>query len=116
MARDYGRKNLVYSGPVIKQSSIEKDSIRLTFNHVGGGLVTRDGKPLSHFTIAGKDQQFVEAKAVIDGKSIIVSSPAVTKPVAVRYAWGSADIPNLMNKEGLPASSFRTDRDKNSKF
>jgi sialate O-acetylesterase len=51
---------------------------------------------------------------VIDGKTIVVSSPAVTNPVAVRYAWGSADIPNLINKEGLPASSFRTDT--NSKF
>jgi sialate O-acetylesterase len=65
---------------------------------------------LSHFTIAGKDHKFVEAKAVIDGETIVVSSAAVPNPVAVRYAWGSADIPNLMNKEGLSASSFRTDQ------
>ncbi|PQJ29197.1 sialate O-acetylesterase [Rubritalea profundi] len=110
LAKDYGRNNLVYSGPSIKQSSIEKNSIRLTFDHVAGGLVSRDGKPLSHFTIAAKDQQFVEATAVIDGESIIVSSPAVPSPVAVRFAWGSADIPNLINKQGLPASSFRTDQ------
>ena len=110
LAKDYGRNDLVYSGPVVKQSSVEKNSIRLGFNHLGGGLVSRDGKPLSHFTIAGKDLKFVEAKAVIDGETIVVSSASVPSPVAVRYAWGSADIPNLMNKEGLPASSFRTDQ------
>jgi sialate O-acetylesterase len=110
LAKDYGRKNLVFSGPVLKQTSIEKNNIRLTFDHVADGLASRDGKPLSHFTIAGKDLQFVEATAVIDGESIVVSSPAVPSPVAVRFAWGSADIPNLMNKQGLPASSFRTDQ------
>ena len=72
-------------------------------------LPSRDGEPLSCFTIAGKDKVFVPAQAEIDGDSIVVSSAQVAKPVAVRFGWGSADAPNLMNKEGLPASSFRTD-------
>ena len=109
LAKDYGKSDLVYSGPSFTSFKVEKDEIRLNFDHVGGGLASRDGEPLSHFTIAGKDKVFLPAKAEIDGDSIIVSSDEVAKPVAVRFAWGSADAPNLMNKEGLPASSFRTD-------
>jgi len=118
LARDYpstllstGAKasDLVYSGPQYTRSVVEGSTIRLHFKHVGGGLASRDGKPLSHFTISGNDGTFIPAKAVIDGKTIVVSSEAVVTPVAVRFAFGSADIPNLMNREGLPASSFRTD-------
>ena len=109
LAKDYGRKELVYSGPNYTKTTVEGKSIRLHFEHVGGGLATRDGKELTHFTIAGHDKIFVPAKAIIDGKKIVVSSEAVEKPVAVRFAFGNADIPNLMNREGLPASSFRTD-------
>ncbi|MEO1530357.1 MAG: hypothetical protein AAFX06_33630 [Planctomycetota bacterium] len=65
--------------------------------------------PLTHFTIAGADQKFVPAKAAIDGNTIVVTSQAVSQPVAARFAWGSGDTPNLSNKAGLPASSFRTD-------
>ena len=64
---------------------------------------------MSHFTIAGSDRKFVPAKAVIDGDTILVTSPEVGEPVAVRFAWGAADEPNMKNREGLPASSFRTD-------
>jgi sialate O-acetylesterase len=109
LAKDYGRQSLVHSGPLYRSSSVEGAAIRLHFQHVGRGLASRDGKALSHFAIAGQDCDFVAAKAVIDGKTILVSSPAVPKPVAVRFAFASADIPNLMNEEGLPASSFRTD-------
>ncbi len=59
--------------------------------------------------MAGNDKKFVPAKAVIDGDSIVVSRDDVCKPVAVRFGWGSGDAPNLSNKDGLPASSFRTD-------
>jgi len=82
--------------------------IRLFFDHIGGGLAAKGGK-LTHFTIAGKDREFVEATAVIDNDTIVVSSEKVKDPVAVRFAWSNAAVPNLFNAEGLPASSFRTD-------
>ncbi len=109
LAKDYGKKDTVCSGPLYRSMKIEKDKIRLSFNHTGSGLITKDGKELTHFTIAGVDKNFVPAKATIDGKTIIVSSGDIKKPVAVRYAWSNTAEPNLANKEGLPASSFRTD-------
>lgn len=109
LAKDYGQTDLVYSGPLYKASKVEGDQVWLAFDHVGGGLISSDGEALTHFTIAGEDQKFVKAKAVIRGDTIVVSSEAVSHPVAVRYGWGNADMPNLSNQEGLPASSFRTD-------
>lgn len=109
LAKTYGKTDLVYSGPTYKTFLIEKNQIRLGFKHVGSGLASRDGKPLTHFSIAGKDRVFLPAEATIDGDSIVVKSSQVAKPVAVRFAWGNADQPNLMNQEGLPCSSFRTD-------
>ncbi|MFK7820123.1 MAG: sialate O-acetylesterase [Planctomycetaceae bacterium] len=109
LKNDYGRKNLVASGPMYAGHEIENGTIRLRFSSVGAGLVSRDGEPLSHFTIAGSDQNFLTAKAAIDGQTIVVSSDEVTEPVSVRFGWGSGDMPNLSNKDGLPASSFRTD-------
>ena len=90
--------------------SIEKGKIRIKFKHVGSGLVSRDDKQLSWFTIAGKDGKFVPATAKIDGDSVIVMSEDVSKPKAVRFGWNQLAEPNLSNKEGLPASPFRTDR------
>lgn len=109
LANDYGRTKLVDSGPMYESHRVRGKTIRLAFTELGSGLTTNDGQPPSHFTIAGADRKFVEAEARIDGDSIVVQSPAVTKPVAVRYGWGSADMPNLCNEEGLPAPSFRTD-------
>lgn len=109
LAKDYGKKDIVYSGPLYKSMKRKGDTIKLRFRHMGSGLTTRDGKALTHFTIAGEDQNFVEAKAAIDGKTVIVSCEDVKKPVAVRYGWSNTAEPNLANKEGLPASSFRTD-------
>lgn len=109
LAKDYGRKDLVYSGPLYSGHKVQSGKIRLSFQHTGGGLASRDQSALSHFTIAGRDRTFVAADAVIDGDSIVVSSDQVRQPIAVRFAWGNADSPNLMNREGLPASSFRTD-------
>ena len=71
--------------------------------------LTDGGQPLEHFEIAGADRQFVPAQAVIEGNTILVASAAVSRPVAVRYAWGDADESSFGNREGLPASSFRTD-------
>ena len=109
LAKDYGRTDIVYSGPQYAGYEAKRNKIRLRFEHVGSGLATRDGKEPSHFTIAGKDRVFHPANAKIDGETILVQSSEVSKPVSVRYGWGNADAPNLMNKEGLPSSSFRTD-------
>jgi sialate O-acetylesterase len=109
LANTYGQKDLVYSGPLYDSSEIEGDKIRIKFKHVGGGLVAKDDKPLTHFQIAGEDQKFVDAKANIDGDTIVVSSEAVSKPTAVRFAWQAIAEPNFGNKAGLPASPFRTD-------
>ena len=109
MAKVYGRDQIVYSGPLYKSMKVEGDTIRLSFDHVGSGLVSRDGKALNWFTIAGEDKEFVEAKAVIDGDTVVVSSSSVKKPVAVRFGWDEIAEPNLSNKEDLPASPFRTD-------
>jgi len=110
LATDYGKKDLVYSGPLYKGMEVEIGEIRIQFDHVGGGLAPRDGKPLTHFQIAGADRNFVPAEARIDKGTVVVSSNKVADPVAVRFAWHQEAEPNLMNKEGLPASPFRTDR------
>ncbi|MFO0817485.1 MAG: sialate O-acetylesterase [Pirellulales bacterium] len=108
LAKTYG-KELVFSGPLYDSLTIEESKAKIKFQHVGGGLVARDGKPLSHFTIAGEDQQFVEATATVEGDVVVVTSDKVAKPVAVRFGWDQTATPNLANKEGLPASPFRTD-------
>ncbi len=109
LAKDYGRDDVTYSGPLYKSMAVEGDTIRLTFNHIGSGLTSRDEEPLTWFQIAGEDKEFVEAKATIDGDTVIVSSDAIANPVAVRFGWHQSAEPNFMNKEGLPASPFRTD-------
>lgn len=109
LARDYGRTGLVDSGPHYKVHRVERSQIRLGFESVGGGLTTSDAGALTHFTIAGKDQVFHPATARIDGVTVLVSSDEVPHPVAVRFGWGNADSTNLINKEGLPSPSFRTD-------
>lgn len=109
LAKNYGR-DIVYSGPVYRQSVVEGDKMRIKFDHVGSGLATRNNQPPSHFEIAGSDKAFHLAVARIDGNDLVVSSPKVPAPKAVRYAFTSEAMPNLMNKEGLPTSSFRTDQ------
>jgi sialate O-acetylesterase len=104
----YG-KNIVYSGPIYQSSKTEGNKIFITFDHIGSGLITNDGEELSEFVIAGADKKFVWAKAKIEGDKIIVWNDAVTNPIHVRYAWADNPVnPNLYNKEGLPASPFRT--------
>ena len=110
LAKTYGRTGLVCSGPLYKSMAIEADQIRVRFDYLGAGLASRDGKPLTWFAVAGEDHKFVDAQAVIDGDTVVVRSEQVPKPVAVRFAWSMTAQPNLMNKEGLPASAFRTDR------
>lgn len=109
LAKTYEKKDLVYSGPIYDSAAVEGGKIRVKFQHVGGGLVARGDKPLSHFTIAGEDGKFVPAEATIDGDSVLVSAKDVAKPASVRFAWNDTAEPNFFNKEGLPASPFRTD-------
>ena len=121
LAKDYGKTDLVYSGPLYKGMQITGDRVQIAFDHVGGGLMVgkKDGlnpvvedknAKLKRFAIAGEDKKWVWADAVIEGKTVVVSSPEVPKPVAVRYAYSmNPDGCNLYNKEGLPASPFRTD-------
>ena len=109
LAKTYGKDDLVCSGPLYKSMKVEGNKIRISFNHVGSGLESRDGEPLSWVQIAGEDKEFVDAVAEIDGDTIVVSSEEVQSPVAVRLGWNQSAEPNLMNQEGLPVSPFRTD-------
>jgi sialate O-acetylesterase len=102
-------KELVHSGPLYDSMVIEKGRIRLRFKHTGSGLVSKGGEPLEGFAVAGKDKKFVWAESRIDEGEVEVSSRDVPNPVAVRYAWADNPVCNLYNKEGLPASPFRTD-------
>ena len=110
LAKDYGRNELVYCGPLYKSMAVEGNRIRVQFDHVGSGLATRDGaKELICFEIAGTDKKFVSATARIEGSSVVVSSSEAPQPVAVRFAWDEKAVPNLMNKERLPATTFSSE-------
>lgn len=106
--RTYGIKQKVVSGPLYRGWRVDGSRIRVSWDHVGSGLVARDGKPLTHFEIAGADGTFHPAIAEIDpqGQEIWVSSAAVPAPELVRFAWSETAEPNLMNREGLPAAAF----------
>ena len=108
LAKTYGRKDCICSGPLYKSMQVEGNKIRLDFNYVGPGLMSLGG-PLTHFTIAGEDKKFVPAQAEIENNTIVVSSNLIDNPVAVRYAWSNTAVGNLYNLEMLPASVFRTD-------
>jgi sialate O-acetylesterase len=108
LSKDYGKQGIAYSGPLYRSSQVEGGKIRVSFEHPAG-MKARDGKPLTHFQIAGEDQKFVPAEASVDGESILVHSAEVSKPVAVRFGWDESAEPNLVNASGLPASPFRTD-------
>ena len=108
LAKTYGKENMVYSGPLYKKIEIKKNKITVHFDHAEEGLVNK-GKVLSEFEIAGENQVFYPAKAKINGNTVIVSAKEVKAPVAVRFAFTNASIPNLFNSEGLPTSAFRTD-------
>ena len=121
LRNEYGRKNLVVSGPLYRQMEVLGNRIRVHFDSVGSGLMSgaKSGpepmkptpdQPLRNFALAGADKKWVLATAVIDGNDVVVSSPEVPNPVAVRYAYCQDPVGcNLFNKENLPASPFRTD-------
>ncbi len=107
LAEAYGEK-VVPSGPLFESSSVEGDKVRIKFKYAAG-LKTNDGSPVKGFAIAGADRKWVWADARIEGQTVVVSSPSISKPVAVRYAWADNPAVNLYNKADLPASPFRTD-------
>ncbi|HYF48378.1 MAG TPA: sialate O-acetylesterase [Planctomycetota bacterium] len=108
----YGEK-IEYSGPLFKDAKIEGGKAVVSFTHVGGGLAAKDGAALKGFTLCGADKKFVRAEAKIEGQTVVVSSPNVPAPAAVRYGWERNPDCNLINKEELPASPFRSDKFEN---
>lgn len=105
----YGEK-IVASGPVFKRMTVEGNRAVLRFDSVGGGLEARGEGPLTGFAVRGADGKWVWANAEIAGRdTVVVSAPGVERPTAVRYGWANFPVVNLWNREGLPASPFRTD-------
>jgi sialate O-acetylesterase len=103
----YNQK-VVYSGPIYSSMEVKDNTIVLTFDQVNKGLIAR-GDALTDFVISENGKEFVPAKAIISGNKIIVSATGISKPVAVRMGWSKVPHINLFNKDGLPASPFRTD-------
>jgi sialate O-acetylesterase len=109
MGAVYGAKYEIY-GPLFSKHHVEGNKVRIQYTHIGKGLEVRHSDKLQGFLIAGADQKFQWADAVIDGDSVHVSCAAVPAPEAVRYAWNTNFAwANLFNKDGLPAQPFRTD-------
>ena len=108
LAKNYN-KDVVYSGPIYKSMKVEGNKVILSFDYADGGLEIKNSTGEDNFYISGKDKNFVKADVKVDGKRLIVSSPEIKAPAAVRYAWRNVVQGTLFNKAGLPASSFRTD-------
>lgn len=108
LAKTYGKISGPYLYPQYESMQVEKDKIRIRLKNVASGLTTKNG-PATEFVIAGEDRNFYKAEVKIDGNSLLVSSPLVKKPAAVRFGFKSASMPNLFSKEGLPVNLFRTD-------
>ena len=94
-----------------RPGSIEREGFKAAvhFSLLGKGLVSKDGQPLTGFTAAGDDGIFYPADAAISGDAVVVTSSQVKEPKEVRFDWDEAAVPNLYNKDGLPAAPFRTD-------
>lgn len=108
--KNYGKTDIVYSGPTFKAMNIEGNKAVIEYNNIGQGLsVNNKYGYIEGFAIAGADQKFEWAKAYFDGNKVVVYSDKVANPVAVRYSWSNNPYVNLFNKEGLPAAPFRTD-------
>ncbi len=108
LARTYGRADVVASGPVLRSATPRGGELVLRFDHATG-LASRDGQPLNSFAVAGEDRVFIPATARIEGDEVIVSTPTVPAPVAVRLAFHERANSNLVNAAGLPASPARSD-------
>lgn len=105
----YGDNKVVYSGPIYKAIEINGKEVTLSFNNTGSGIISKDGKELNCFEICGIDNNYISAKAKIIDDKVVVWNDDISNPVAVRYAWANnPEGINFYNKEGLPASPFRT--------
>src|SRR4029077_9781302 len=91
LAKTYG-EHIVYSGPIYESATVDGNQMVVRFSNVGGGLIARDSNSLTGFSIAGADHKFYWATAVIQGDTVVVSSPQTPNPIAVRYAWGDSPI------------------------
>ncbi|GAG01863.1 unnamed protein product, partial [marine sediment metagenome] len=103
-------QNTVRSGPTMIRADVDGRKLRITFDNVGGGLVTRGGAAKG-FAIAGAEGPFVWADATIDGDAVVLSAESIAEPKRARYNWANNPIGNLFNQAGLPAAPFRTDRE-----
>ncbi|MES2645556.1 MAG: sialate O-acetylesterase [Bacteroidota bacterium] len=108
LTKTYGIGNLPFQYPMYSNMSVEKNKVKITFNNVAKGLMMK-GDTISGFYIAGSDKIFVPAQAKIVGNDVVVSNKNIKEPVAVRFGFTSASMPNLFSKEGLPVNLFRTD-------
>ncbi|NND33552.1 MAG: hypothetical protein HKN76_13255 [Saprospiraceae bacterium] len=108
LARTYGVKDISYSGPLYQTYRVENGQMILSFKYAEEGLLSKEG-PLKGYLLAGSDQIFYPANAVIKGNEVIVSSDYVLDPVAVRFGFDNTTETNLFNQFEMPASSFRTD-------
>ena len=115
LAKDYG-KSIVYSGPMYKDVKFKNGTAELSFDHIDGGLITEDGKPLRGFELAGADGKYMPADAVVKGDKIFVSSKGLKKASKLRFGWSESEKSNLYNKAGLPAMPFRTDNPLTAQF
>lgn len=104
----YGKSGIESHCPVYKSMNVEKNKIRISFEYVTKGLITKGGDA-TEFLVAGDDQKFYPANVKIDGNTVLVSAKEVKSPVAVRFGWSNGSIPNLFSSGGLPVSCFRTD-------
>ena len=110
LAKGYAKEGFVYSGPLYKSVEFSDGKAIVSFDHIGSGLYSPEEK-VSDFEIAGEDLVFYKADAIIEGNNVIVKSNKVSIPKIVRFAWGDKSNPKLFNKEGLPASPFRTSKE-----
>ncbi len=108
LAKRY-KKSTAFSGPLYRSMKIRKNTIALSFDHVGKGLVLKEHSNGNEFQISGEDSLFKNAVLKIEGATLVLSHPDIVHPKAVRYAFSDVSEATLFNKEGLPASSFRTD-------
>jgi sialate O-acetylesterase len=108
LAETYKKNITGYKSPLYQSMKIEKDKIRISFENAEKGLVSKNGAP-TEFYIAGEDRRFVPATAKIDGNTVVVWNKEIKNPVAVRFGFSNAAMPNLFSKEGLPVNIFRTD-------